>query len=226
MAASASCTYIYTEETFAAYYRARERRNTRMIAGWLAAIGAIISIMAAAVIPTAPGPLPIIMLAIGLALTALGLNWAIRGTMPMHIPMNEAREYFARHGADVLRERPWHFEESVTVDDDGITISYSDGMDRESPRLTLTKGWDEWKRVVETPDFIMVISKGDGSSPLWSLIGFEYLYRREKRNQYEDAVIPKTLLRGMTVDQLRELLDRKLGEANRSVVPYREAARG
>lgn len=201
----ATYTFSYTEEAFDAYYRARERRGMRMLGGGVAAVGVAGVLFSFATVSFGAGAAGFALAAIFLVIGAAGVLCATAGHRFMRVPPDEVREFFARHGAYVMGRRPWEFSETVTVGRDGIVIAY-DAVPLGGAHMSLQKGWGEWREVVETPDYLMVISKGDGSSPLLSLIGYELLFRRQKRNRYEDVVIPKRLLSGAEVGHLGEFM--------------------
>ena len=210
----ATFAFAYTEEMFGAYYRARERRGMRALGGGAAAVGVAGAIFSSTCMTYGAGGAGLALAGLFAVVAVAGALCATAGPRFMRVPSDEAREFFARHGADVAAAHPWEFAETVTVGLNGVIIECAAALGGGTP-LALHKSWGEWGRVVETPEYLMFVSRGDGSSPLLSLFGYEFLFRRRKRNLYEDAVLPKRLMDAVDAAQLAEFARSRIEGAAR-----------
>lgn len=204
------CDYQYTEDTYKDYYRIRSMRSLRFLGGFLLVFGILFTPVGFMFFTAEPGIESILTLLFALALVAGGIAMIATGKMPMRMAPSTVAEFFGRHGANINAERPWAYREIVQVDDDGISVTYGPVDAAPDVMLSVKKRWNEWDRVIETPDYVIALTKTDMGSPLRSLFGVEFILRLEERNQYEDAVFPKARIRGIAPDELAVYLTRRI----------------
>ncbi len=206
----AHCDYTYTFDTYKTYYKARSKRSLRALGVVLAVCFIPMTLVAVGAAMSEPS-LEMAFYALFMAAFAIWGVWlTVKGSMPMRMAPATVSEFFKRHNAVHLGKNQWEYHEIVTITDEGIKAAYGQPGTTEEQMETVFKGWSQWQRLIETDDYLIVLCKAKTGRPLTALFGFEYQYRMEERNKYEDAVIPKDAVEGMEVDELRSYLKKHI----------------
>lgn len=206
----ATADFTYTEPLFIEYRTIRNAHQMRflgklLIAGSIPILACFIGLAFAG---EAEGGLPLLLLS-G-AMLAMGLKIQISGTVAKIASRSVYEHFFARHG-DVSGPRPWSFRETVALDDEGATIRYGAlGTPAES-MTEITKGWSEFQSVHTVDGAIIVLSRAKMGPAIYWLLGINYALYDEKRDQFEDVVIPTDALEGATADELVAFLEQRVG---------------
>lgn len=182
----ATCDFLYTKDLYAIYYRRSGKKVIRILGVISIALLLPLCVLCLAALPSNSDPVFAVLTILLVALTAVMFWLAIK--TPMRVPGYMYDSFCSRHGIDGDQTG---FREHVDIDLDGITVASGPAGCEDCEMHPISKTWDEWKEVVDTPEVIMVIGKGGDPA----------------RN--EDAMIPKASLQGMSPDALTaEMRDR------------------
>lgn len=203
----ASADFVFTEPLFRDYRAVRNAHQMRFYGWCLLVLGlALVTLAVAGLVMAGPTPEALGMLALSCGLAALGAYVVATGRLGRGASASVYRDFFGRRGADVASPRPWSFRERVVVDDDGITVCYGPAAAPDDQLRVVCKGWEEWREVRRTPGALVVLCRAKtGPAARW-LLGFDFALYDERRNAFEDAVLPWDSIVGMAPAELEAFL--------------------
>lgn len=209
----ASADFAFTEDLFAGYRDVRNARQMRFYGWCLLVVGVPLAVLCAwALTLSGPSPEGLGLLALSCALVGLGAYVVATGRLGLRASASVYRDFFGRRGADVGSRRPWSFRERVVVDEGGITVCYGPVGASDDELRVVRKGWGEWRSVHVTPEAVIVLCDAKtGPAARW-LLGFDFALYDEKRNTFEDAVLPTGSIVGMTPAELEAFLRARVRE--------------
>ena len=206
----ATADFTYTEPLFLEYRTVRNARQMRFLGKFAIVASTPLLLVFLAMVSIGEPVAGLLFLAMGGAILALGIKVQVTGTVIKAASKSVYEHFFARHG-DVTGPRPWSFRESVTVDDEGATIRYGTlGTSAES-MAAVTKSWSEFKSVHQIDGAIIVLSRTKMAPAIYWMLGVNYAFYDEKRDQFEDVVIPPAALEGAEPDELVAFLRHHVG---------------
>ena len=193
----AVCDYLYTEEVFASYYRELGKEFNYVLPRSTADTRRLIAAE---------------------FFKKHGTDAELTDPWIFNKKSRSSSERLKRN--DPRRTAPWTFHERIEIGDKGITICFgpADCSEEEFRAHSITSPWGQWRAVRNGKVVLVIICRDDmkigptaaavlGNSTSRDM----WLVRRA--TQYEDAVIPKEKLRGMTPEALEEKVRQKIKAA-------------
>lgn len=209
--ALAVADYAFDEPLFMTYRIVRNAHQMRFYGWCLFIVGLLLDALSVYVVSYLGITLEALgFCAVSFVLTALGVYVIASGHLGRGASKSVFADFFGRRGADIHSPRPWAFRERVIVDEEGITICYGPIGAPDDQLRMVRKAWGEWASVHLTSEALIVLCKAKtGPAARW-LLGFDFAYYDQKRNTFEDTVIPLNALIGTTPQELSSYIQSHL----------------
>lgn len=210
--AIAVADYAFGESLFMSYRIVRNAHQMRFYGWCLLVIGLLLDAMSIYAVSYLGITLESLgFCALSFVLTGLAVYIIASGHLGRGASQTVFADFFGRRGADTSDPRPWAFRERVIVDEQGITICFGPIGAPDDQLRIVRKTWHEWDSVHLTSEALIVLCKAKtGPAARW-LLGFDFAYYDQKRNTFEDAVLPLNAIVGSIPQELCTYIQNKLG---------------